>query len=67
MKLRDYLDAERLTLAEFGGRIGCSHVTVHRYCTGARTPSLSRAVAIRDATGGKVGLEDWPEPRESAA
>jgi transcriptional regulator with XRE-family HTH domain len=60
MTLDSYIKANSLTFAGFGDRVGVSHATVSRWVSGSRAPSLAMAQLISRATGGAVGLDDWP-------
>lgn len=59
MKLKTYLHRERITLADFGRRIGRSHATVSRLCEGHQKPSLELAESIANETNGEVTAQDF--------
>jgi transcriptional regulator with XRE-family HTH domain len=71
MTLHDYLKAEKaacgLTLEAFAARCGLDVSHLHNIKTKRRVPSMAMAVRIRDATGGKVTLDDLAPPSESQA
>lgn len=48
-----------LTLVGAGVRVGVKHSTWSEWESGSRTPSLEKALAIEDVTGGAVRIEDW--------
>ncbi len=59
MKLSEYLKKERVTLEEFGARLGVSASTVHRYATGARVPKQGLMSLIFHVTAGQVTPNDF--------
>lgn len=59
MTLSDFIDAQGLTAAEFGGRIGVSRGAVLRYATGERIPRAEIMAKIFGATGGAVAPNDF--------
>ena len=72
MTLSDYLTRHSLTASEFGRRLGVSHSTVLRWCSGDHAPSLATIRRIEEATGGAVTVQDFmpgaaPVPAPAAA
>lgn len=65
--LAAFIDAHGLTYEAFGRRVGLSRVSVHRIVSGSQIPSPESALAIVDATGGAVTLEDLIRRRPVAA
>ena len=59
MKLATYLDANDLTLAEFGERIGVSFQAVARYAAGERIPRRDVMLRIASVTKGLVQPNDF--------
>ena len=59
MKLRQYLDQNNLSAAEFGRRIGVSRMTVIRYASGARKPEEQQMREIFRETKGSVTPNDF--------
>jgi transcriptional regulator with XRE-family HTH domain len=66
MKLALWLDANDLSDAEFGRRIGKAHSTVLRLKRGEIRPSLETVEAIRTETNGSVTADDFMSPFEAA-
>ena len=66
MTLTQYLDAEKLTQAEFARRLGLSQGTVSKLCAGRR-PSWELAINIERETAGKVPVSIWAQVEGSAA
>lgn len=58
MKLREYLDQNKLSLKVFGDRCGLSAPTVLRARDGINIPSRRTLQAIVTATGGAVSIQD---------
>lgn len=58
MKLREYLDREKITVTEFGRRCGVQHSTVLRWIDRAISPSADALLSIHRATGGAVTPND---------
>ena len=62
MTLDDYLKAEKaergLTLEAFAASIGVDVSHLHNIKSGRRTASMAVAARIRDASGGRVSLDD---------
>lgn len=52
--LNDFLVANRIKGADFGKLVGLSQAMISRLCNGKACPSLGKAIAIQDATGGVV-------------
>lgn len=61
MRLKQYLDNNGISGAEFARMIGTSQVTVHRYTKGLRFPYPETIAKIHKATKGKVTVRDWYE------
>lgn len=61
MKLKEYLEQNNISKAEFGRQIGKHRATVLRYCNLERIPeSMSLLIRIKELTGGEVSnFEDW--------
>lgn len=59
MRLREYLDRERLSNGEFAKLVGVSDSLVSRWLSGQKRPSLDTLEAIRNATRGAVTAEDF--------
>jgi antitoxin CcdA len=67
MKLRAFLKLHGLTLEAFGERVGVSHVTVLRWCTGQTVPRGRDVLRrIAEATGGAVTVSDFFEELPAA-
>jgi len=59
MKLKTYLDENKLTVEAFAASVRCAPQTLYRYISGERRPRADVLSAIRDATGGKVTANDF--------
>lgn len=59
MKLRDWLQSNRITYEAFAAKIGADKSQVWRWANDERVPTLPQAAEIRAATDGAVTLEDW--------
>lgn len=59
MKLADYLEAENLTLKQFGDKIGRTEATVSRLARGLNKPDQETLDAILRETGGRVTANDF--------
>jgi transcriptional regulator with XRE-family HTH domain len=59
MKLGDWLKREKMTLEDFGLRIGRSHSAVSRYVSGERVPGRETMGLILTQTGGEVTPNDF--------
>lgn len=73
MKLRDYLDREKLTITAFAGQVGVSHAAIVRYINGTRRPEWPVIDKIAEITKGDVRPDDFfdapapaPAPSEAA-
>jgi transcriptional regulator with XRE-family HTH domain len=66
MKLSEWLKENGLSQAEFARRIGVSPPALSRFITGARIPHATSILKIRDATDGKVDVNDWVVVKEKA-
>ena len=74
MQLRDYLECEEITAADFAKKIDRSEATVSRIIRGLSRPDWGTMQAIRIATDGGVMPNDFAaelpaadEPNEAAA
>lgn len=65
--LAEYITAIGLTYEAFGQKVGLTRTSVHRIVSGAQIPSAESALAIVEATGGRVTLEDLIRKKVSAA
>lgn len=63
-KLAAYLKREKLTLDQFGKRIGRTAATVSRLARGVNKPDWDTAEAIATATKGEITISDF---RDQAA
>lgn len=59
MKLETYLKTKPMTHTEFASLIGTTQVSVSRYVSGERRPSIEMIDKIEKATKGKVKMRDW--------
>ncbi len=59
MRLREYLEEQRLTDAEFGRLVGATQPAVSRWASGARLPRPKMVARIQEVTGGKVSAADF--------
>lgn len=67
MKLRDWLQKEELTVAEFARRSGIGlRQVVHRYVHGTQFPTPENLLRIREATGGEVTADDFVDQHVAA-
>jgi transcriptional regulator with XRE-family HTH domain len=66
MTLSQYLDAKKLTQAEFARLLGVNQGTVSKLCTGKK-PSWGMATRIAAATGNDVPVQVWATQSERAA
>lgn len=57
--LDTYLHARRISLAEFGERVGVNPATVHKWRKGKALPKYELRRKISKATGGKVPVKAW--------
>jgi transcriptional regulator with XRE-family HTH domain len=64
MTLTQYLDAKKITQAEFARRLGVNQGTVSKLCRAGR-PSWRLAARIEDETGGAVPVSVWAKAREA--
>lgn len=62
MRLGEYLDANKITAAEFARRIGAGRGTVGRWVAGKRRPEWPWLEAIARETGGAVSPDDFLSP-----
>lgn len=61
MTLRQWREANGLSLRAAGRRLGWSHVRVHELEGGAVSPTIRTADVIEKKTGGAVTRLDWPK------
>jgi len=66
MTLSTYLDASKMSQADFASAVGVKQPTVHRWLNGAR-PSWDKASEIERITGGKVPVAIWANSQPSDA
>lgn len=59
MKLRDYLDREKLTATAFAARVGVTHAAIVRYMNETRRPEWAVMDRIAAETGGVVMPTDF--------
>ena len=57
--LDTYLHAHRITLADFGKRVGVSTPTVHKWRKGKALPKYELRRKISKATRGAVPVKAW--------
>jgi len=57
--LRQWLDANGLSLRAFAVRLGCSWRTVQNWAAGQAMPSLPYAFRIEEVTAGAVPVASW--------
>ena len=57
--LRQFLDANGLSLRAFAERLGCSWRTVQNWSAGQVVPSLAYAYRIEEVTAGAVPMVSW--------
>lgn len=67
MKLSQYLSAHKLTLAEFGKRIGKTPSAVKMLRDGTIWPAQETAEAIARATDGQVTANDFTRSEKCAS
>lgn len=70
--LSDYLRDANETQSAFAARVGCSRSFLNEVIRGVKAPSLSLALRMHSATGGKVAIQDLvpsatPAPGAEAA
>jgi DNA-binding transcriptional regulator YdaS (Cro superfamily) len=61
MNLKDWLDRNERTCADFSEEIGVSRAAVSRWVRGNRTPHPRLALLIERHTGGHVPVTIWEE------
>jgi transcriptional regulator with XRE-family HTH domain len=66
VKLRQYIEAERISARAFARIIKATQPTVHRYLHG-RVPSVEIMARITKATEGAVTPNDWLTPSRASA
>jgi len=64
MRLTDYLSREKMTITEFGQRIGRTTATISRINRGRNRPDWSTMESIVDATAGAVMPNDFLAVRD---
>jgi transcriptional regulator with XRE-family HTH domain len=67
MTLDQYLNAEKISGADFAHRVGTSGASITRIRKGQQSPSPELMARIITATGGKVTLEALVFPESRAA
>jgi len=55
-----YLQRSGLTQAQLAERVGVNQASISKMCRGVISPDIHTAIAIEQATGGKVPVEAWP-------
>lgn len=67
MTLQTYLSDTGITQAQFAKQVGLTQPAISKYLRGKLVPSMSAAIKISHATGGKVPVTAWvpPEPAEN--
>jgi transcriptional regulator with XRE-family HTH domain len=58
MKLRDYLEKEKITVQDFADKCGITRITIYNILNKTHPPRKSSVKLIALATDGKVTLED---------
>lgn len=66
MRLRDFIEAEGLTLERFADIVGRHVSTISRIAAGKHVPSPELTRRIFQATGGKVGPADFYDFSQAA-
>lgn len=66
-KLAQWLYANRIKRGDFASYVDVSHAYMSEVCLGKKTPGLSLALRIQQATGGEVSMMDWFAPEEPLA
>jgi len=61
MKLKDYLDKNKIKKQEFSKKLGVSRVTLDYYLRSPEAVSKPTKLAIEYITTGEVKREDWDE------
>jgi len=59
MKLKNWLQTNDLSTADFAAIIGVSQPTIYRYMNGVQYPSRKYLLAIKKHTGGQVTPNDF--------
>lgn len=59
MRLKDYMDKNKISLRDFAEEIGVGYYTLQRYLAGTRFPGPDEFTAIYKATRGKVQPNDF--------
>lgn len=66
-KLQNYLNEHKITQADFAKQIGSTQGYVSKLCRDdAAEPSLAVAIAIENATNGKVKCGSWVKKEKDA-
>tara|TARA_Y100000310_G_C20638556_1_gene792570 strand:+ start:1033 stop:1560 length:528 start_codon:yes stop_codon:yes gene_type:complete len=63
-KLAQWLYSNRVKSGDFAAYVGISHAYMSEIAKGKKTPGLSLALRIQQATGGEVSMTDWFAPEE---
>ena len=66
-KLREYIDSNSMTMADFGQRVGVSQSQVSRLLSGGAKPSLETIRQIKRVTNGEITADDWIDELEDEA
>lgn len=62
MTLKEYLDSTGERQTDFAKRASSTDATISRIIGGTLNPSLSLALRIQRATGGKVKVDQFEQP-----
>ena len=57
--LAAYIKRNKLSLRDFGSKLGVSHCSVRNWIRGIYMPSLKQAIAIEKETKGFVSVYSW--------
>ena len=63
VKLRNWIDASKLSQSDIAFLLGVSRAAVSRWCDGSLRPSEQRAKRLEQISGGDILSTDWPRPR----
>ena len=66
MKLTEYLDKKKMTVADLARALDVPHETARRYVNGMRRPEWSILRRIKEITGGSVEPNDFLPTDEAA-
>lgn len=59
MKLKDYLELKKVRPYLWAREMGLPVSGVYAWITGRATPTIQNIMAVKSATNGAVGPEDW--------